>query len=388
MFSGACLAAGPFARALGSPEAANLVRVVSIVILIDGISGAHFAVLVRTFRNDRLAVAELTGFLIGTPVTVALALLNAGPWSIVLGHVVGACAVGSMVIRSTPIRIRPAFDRPTARTLVSFGAPLRGERRGRSGRAQRRLRRGGTQPRRRRARHLPARVQPLELADEPRQHGRGARVSFAGLSRLVEDRDRLASAFPRSIGVAISVLMPLVILLAILAPELIPVVYGTRWQSAVTPLRFLVVLGGLRILIDLLIDLAIADGRPRVALTVRTAWLAAIVPALAIGAELDGLRGVGIAHALVAAGLIVPWLLIDARRSGIPTLALARQATRPVAGGAVARRGDAAAPAIRRRQPCPTPDRRRQRRTYLPGRALAPQPAGHMGGQASAASEG
>ena len=113
-----------------------------------------------------------------------------------------------------------------------------------------------------------------------------ARVSFAGLSRLVEDRARLVAAFPKSIGVAVSVLVPLVVLISLLAPEIIEVVYGDKWLPATTPLRFLVVLGGLRIVTDLLLDLSIADGRPSMALKVRTLWLVVLIPALTLGAHL------------------------------------------------------------------------------------------------------
>lgn len=335
IFLVACLAAGPFARALGSPSAANLVRVVAIVILIDGISAAHQAMLVRTFRNDRLAIAELAGFVVGTPVTVALAILGAGPWSIVLGRVVGAAAVGAMVIRAAPFSIRLGFDRPIALSLLRFGAPLAlttvvsqavlnvdyvvvGRELG--------------------AVELGVYLLAFNLSSWPASlvSTAIARVAFAGFSRLVSDRDRLTSAFPRCIGVALSLLVPLVVLLVVLAPEVIELLYGSKWLAAATPLRFLALLGGMRIVIDLLMDLSIADGRPGTALRVRLVWLVAVVPALAVGATIDGLRGVGIAHVLVAAGVVLPWLLVDVRRSGIASSAIARQSARPLFAGAIA----------------------------------------------------
>lgn len=334
IFTAVLLVAPAFASALGSPGATNLVRVVAIAILIDGYSAVPQAMLVREFRNDRLAVAELGGFLIGTPVTIVLAVLGAGPWSIVVGRVLSAAAVAGFVMAFAPFRVRPALDRAVGAELVRFGAPLA----------------------------LSAVISQAVLNVDYIVIGRSlgavdlgvyllafnlsswpaslvttavARVAFAGFSRLVEDRTRLHSAFPRSMAVALSILVPLVVVLAVLAPDVIRFLYGEKWLSAATPLRFLVMLGGLRILIDLLIDLTIADGRPRVALAVRTGWLVAIVPALLIGAERDGLRGVGVAHLLVAASVVLPWLLLDARRSGIRTAVLARQAFRPVVAGAV-----------------------------------------------------
>lgn len=335
IFGAVLLAAPAFADAMGSPQATNLVRVIAVAILVDGWSAVPQAVLVRQFRNDRLALAELVGFLAGTPAAIGLAIAGAGPWSIVAGRVVTAVVVALVVVASAPFRVRPAWDRAIGTGLVRFGAPLA----------------------------LSALVSQAVLNVDYIVVGRAlgsvelgvyllafnlsswpaslvstavARVAFAGFSRLVEDRDRLATAFPRSVGVALSVLVPIVVLLAVLAPEVIGFLYGERWLPAATPLRFLVLLGGMRIVIDLLVDLTIADGRPRVALAVRAAWLAAVVPALAVGADAGGLRGVGIAHVLVAGTLVLPLLVLDARRSGIPATALARQAVRPLLAGAVA----------------------------------------------------
>lgn len=334
IFLAACLAAGPFARALGSPGSAALVRVLMIVILIDGFSASHQAILVRTFRNDHLARAELAGFALGTPVTIALAVTGAGAWSIVIGRVVGAAVVALLVVRAAPFPIRPAFDRALARRLIGFGLPLAVG----AVVAQAVLnvdymvigRQLGTL-------QLGIYLLAFNLSSWPASLVSAVidRVAFAGFSRLVEDRDRLVSAFPRAIGVVMSGLVPMVVILAVLAPEIIGFLYGDKWLAAATPLRFLVVLGGLRIFIDLLLNLSVADGRPGVALRIRLAWLCAVVPALAVGAAVDGLRGVGIAHVLVAAGVTIPWLLADARRSGIQGGALVRQAGRPLAAGAV-----------------------------------------------------
>ena len=130
--------------------------------------------------------------------------------------------------------------------------------------------------------------------------------------------------------------MPLVVVLAVLGPEVITFVYGERWLEAATPLRFLVVLGGLRVLIDLFVDLSIADGRPNVALAIRSIWLAALVPAIAVGAAADDLRGVGIAHLVVGGLIVLPLAVADSRRSGIAMGDLAANVARPVLAGCVA----------------------------------------------------
>ena len=127
------------------------------------------------------------------------------------------------------------------------------------------------------------------------------RVAFAGFARLVEDRRRLVDAYPRTIGVAVAAILPVVLLLGVLAPEVIRFVYGEKWLPAVTALRFLLVLGGLRIVLELFGNLISADGRPQVNLAIRFVWLVALVPALLLGAHLEGIRGVGIGHMVGAA---------------------------------------------------------------------------------------
>lgn len=335
VFGAAVLAAPAFAGAMGSPDATNLVRVIALAILVDGWSAVPQAVLVREFRNDRLARAELLGFVIGTPVTIGLAVAGAGPWSIVVGRVVTSVVVGISVVASAPFRVRPAYDRVIGGALVRFGAPLALSAVVSQGVLNvdyivvgRSL--GSVE--------LGVYLLAFNLSSWPASlvSTAVARVAFAGFSRLVEDRQRLETAFPRSIGVALSILVPLVVMLAVLAPEVIEFLYGGKWLPAATPLRLLVLLGGMRIVIDLLVDLTIADGRTRVALGIRAVWLAAVVPALAIGANVDGLRGVGAGHVLVAGLLVLPLLLADARRSGIRTSVLARQAVRPLLAGAAA----------------------------------------------------
>lgn len=327
--------AGRFAAALGSPGSASLVRVALLVVVIDGFAASHQAVLVRTFRNDRLARSELAGFVLSTPLTIGLAVAGVGPWSIIIGRVVGSGVVAVGMVRAVPFPIRPAFDRTLARKLVGFGFPLAVSALVLQGVLQvDYVIVGGELG----AVALGLYLLAFNLASWPATLVTTAisRVAFAGFSRLVEDRERLVRVLPRAVGVVLSALVPMVVLLGVLAPEVIVFLYGERWLPAATPLRFLVLLGGLRILIDFLQDLTIADGRPGVSLRTRVVWLAAVIPAIAVGVRMDGLRGVGIAHVLVAAGIVLPWLLVDARRSGISTRSLAREAARPLAAGSVA----------------------------------------------------
>jgi PST family polysaccharide transporter len=161
------------------------------------------------------------------------------------------------------------------------------------------------------------------------------RVALAGFARLLGDRERMAAACVRSMGIVVSATLPLALLLAILAPQLLTFLYGARWVDAATPLRFLLVLAVARVMVQVAFEYLVADGRPRVPLYILCTWLVVLVPALSAGATLDGIRGVGTAHMLVVVLVALPITLRALRTSGVHVASLGRELFRPVVAAAV-----------------------------------------------------
>jgi O-antigen/teichoic acid export membrane protein len=124
--------------------------------------------------------------------------------------------------------------------------------------------------------------------------------------------------------------------MAALAKPLIGFVYGDRWLPAAQALRFLVVLGLVRVAFHLAYDLLVAVGRGRAALGLHVLWLAALLPALIVGTHLGGIRGAGLGHMAVSAAVVLPALLVLLSRLGIGAGEIARPLARPLVGGAVA----------------------------------------------------
>ncbi len=162
------------------------------------------------------------------------------------------------------------------------------------------------------------------------------RVSFAGYSALLDDHARLVRGFVQSIAVAVSFTLPMVLVLSFLSPDLVDVIYGAVWSEAAAPLRWLLVLGGLRVLLQLAGEVIAVVGRTGTVLRLRLFWLLLLPLTLDYGAEHAGLRGVGIAHVTVATVVMVPLFLWEIRRSGIPLKPLASVLPRPVAAGVAA----------------------------------------------------
>ncbi len=65
------------------------------------------------------------------------------------------------------------------------------------------------------------------------------KVLFPTMARVQEDPRRLASAYLRGTAVVVLVTLPAGVVAAVLAPELVPVAFGKRWEALVLPFQVL-----------------------------------------------------------------------------------------------------------------------------------------------------
>lgn len=327
----------PFiADVAGSPEAAPLVRLLTLTIVLDGVTAVSVGVLQRGFRQDVLTKAIAIGFLFSAVISVTLAARGAGAYSFVLGTLAQSVVVGILVLRAARVGVRPGFDRAVARRLLAFGVPL--------------------------AAGLG--VESLLLYSDsvivghvlgtvvlgfyllafniaswvPGLIGTAVRyVSIPAFSRLSEDRSEVfVDGVQRTLPIAMAVVAPIATGLVVLSPELIHVLYGAHWVPAAEALRFLAFVMIARMFTALVFDIQTGRGRTRVTLWLNLAWLAALVPALWVGANTGGMRGAAAAHAIVAVVVAIPlagWML---HRSGVDMRPVLRGVVRPVLAAVVA----------------------------------------------------
>jgi PST family polysaccharide transporter len=71
--------AGPFAAAVHAPDATPVVRALALTIVIDAFSAVPAGLLTRALRQDRRALADLSGIAVGVGVSVVLAVAGLGP---------------------------------------------------------------------------------------------------------------------------------------------------------------------------------------------------------------------------------------------------------------------------------------------------------------------
>lgn len=331
----ACLVgAGAFASAMGAPDAAGVVRLLTLSVLIDGFTSTPAALLNREFKQGRRLIVDLSSFTVSTVVTIGLAVLGFGAWSLAWGRLAGNLVSATMLFGFARTWPRPGLDRTQFRELVVFGLPLAGASLllfamlnvdyAITGSVLGPV-------------ALGLYLQAFNLSSWPVNMFSTAvrRVSLAAFSRLQHDMDALTSALARSTALLAAATLPVCALLGLLALPAITVVYGDRWEGAAAALQFLAVLGLARVLTDLLYDFLVAAGRSRTTMALQGLWVAALVPALTIGAHVDGIRGLALAHALVAVVVMGPAYAVAVARTGVCVSEWLRPLGRPLLGGAV-----------------------------------------------------
>ena len=327
-FAGAPL----LADVMGSPGAAPVLRLLCVAVILDGIAAVPIGLLTRQFLLGRRFVGDAASFLTSTTVTITLAASGAGPLSFAWGTVAGSALATVVFTVLAPFRVRPGWDRLLAPRLLRFGLPLAGASLLVLAVANvDNLVVGAFTSPVALGLYLMAFNQsswPLTVFGEAAR-----RVALAGFSRLTGDIDALGRAFARGLALLMAATVPVCALLACYADSLLRFVYGSPWAPAAQALVLLAPLGLIRVGLFVVYDLFVALDRSRVLLKVQGLWLALMIPALAAGTVVAGIRGAAIAHLLVAGLVIAPVFLRAVARQGVALGPALRACVRPVVGG-------------------------------------------------------
>ena len=326
--------AGPFADAMGAPEAAPVVRLMSLALVIDAIGAVPTVAITRGLQQNRRTVAEFGGSIIGTPLTIGLAVAGFGAWSLAWGHLAKNVIATALLMGLSPHRYLPGWNGPHARELLRHGLPIAATTLLSFGLLNfDYLVIGHTLG----AVSLGLYVFAFNLSSFPVTVIINAlrRVSLAAFSRLHHDDLGLRSGFTRAFALTVAAVVPISALLVGFAPDLIHFVYGSKWDGAIDVLRILAVVGGVRAVLDLSSDLFTAVGKARWTLAIHGLWLVVLIPALIVGVDLGGIEGAGIAHLVVALAVVLPLYLYWLHRAGMAVGAFCRECVRPLIGGVV-----------------------------------------------------
>jgi O-antigen/teichoic acid export membrane protein len=323
-------ASAPYvANALDAPEATNVLRVLTLSVLIDALTAVPSALMTRDFMQKERLVVDTAGFVAGSSTAIALALAGFGAWALVWSALIGNVVNAIFILRYSPDHHRYGFRRDVARELLGFGLPL----------ALASLLIMGLL-------NIDYVVIGAELG--PVQLGfyllafnlcswpvnmfsaPARRVSLPLFARLHAGETGASSAFVPVCTVLLLVTLPACLAIAALAEPIVNIVYGEVWLPAATVLPWLMVLALARVIGELVYDFLVALGSSRSNLALQAVWLGALVIALPVGVHAGGIEGVAVAHACVATFVMLPAYAIVLARAGVSLRAMAAQVSRPL----------------------------------------------------------
>jgi PST family polysaccharide transporter len=332
------------ADALGAPAATDPIRVMSLCLLFGGMAAVPTALLGREFRQDRILLSNVVGFVPGNLLLVVLALQGSGAmafaWSrvatVAFQAIAATIAVGRVYLprlRTRHLRAVLAFGLPLAGAnlvnyaLVNADYALIGHQLG------------------------PARLGVYMLAFNVASWSTAVLsaaingVAMPAFSRVEDDPLLLQGALRRSARAVGLVALPITVLTLALAGPLVTTVYGGAWAASVPVLEVLAVYGGLFVVISLMSNLLVGRGHTAGTLTVQVVWIGALVPAMLLGSDRLGLRGVAWAHVVVLVLVVLPLYLWLVGRLVPRVVRTVASATAPPLVAAVAAGATAAAAA-------------------------------------------
>ena len=229
----------PLARIFDEPLLVPLLAVASLNFTLS-LHIVHTALLERTLRFKQIAVQELICTVVSIGTVVVTALAGAGPFSIIFGplaYTVVRTALNWGAVRWLP-RARP--DRASLRELWRFSRGITGYNvlLFWSRNADNLLLAGvvsaaelGNYSRAYNLRKLPVDQMTVVMG----------RVLFPALTRLRDDRPRLARAWLRALSLGGLATAPIAIGMAVAAPAMVEVLFGRNWLGMVPVLQWLAV---------------------------------------------------------------------------------------------------------------------------------------------------
>lgn len=321
------------AGALDAPDATNVLRLLTLSVLIDAATAVPAAVMTRDFMQRERLIVDTAGFVVALATAIALAVAGFGAWALAGSALLGNVVNALFILRYSPDDHPYGFDRSVARQLLAFGTPLAlaslvimallnldyvviGA-------------------------HLgPVELGfyllafnlctwPVNMFSAPAR-----RVSLPLFARLHAGETDASAAFVPVCVILLLVTLPACLLLAAFAEPLVSIVYGDRWGPAAAVLPWLMVLALARVMGELIYDFLVALGASKSNLALQGIWLIALVVALPVAVRLDGIEGVAIAHAGVAVLVVMPAYAVILRRAGVSLREMAVQLLRPIAGTA------------------------------------------------------
>ena len=308
------VAAGEVAAFYGEPRIRLLFAVLALGFFLSSLGATHSALLTRAMDFRSLEIAAMAGTVAGATAGVAAAAGGAGPWAIVLQQLVTATVLVTLLWRFSPWRPRLIVSWASLRSLGGFSANIVGTRlcfycfRNVDNLLVGRFL--GAAPL-----GLYALAYTIALAPVGRVVDPIREVLFPVFARNQDDGARLAGVWLRTTALVAAFVVPAMLGLAIVAPDLVPTLLGARWRSAVPVVQILALVGALQSFTVLNSVVLPAIDRTSTLLRAAVATLALSVAGFAIGLHW-GIVGVAVGYAAANVVIVPLYTGLTARALG------------------------------------------------------------------------
>lgn len=312
------VAAPVLEQALRVPGLTPVLRWLSLVFPIVGVSAVAECMLQRRLRFGVIAGGELVSYAVGYGVVgVWLAFAGFGVWALVAAELTKVAVKALMFLRAVPAARHVAFDPQAFRELMRFGSGYSA-----SSLASYAASQGDVAVV---ARTLgPAALgyygRAFELMLVPAQ-SLGIvldKVLFAAMAKLQDRPDALRRAYHRATALVALLVLPVSAVTVILAPEIIAVLLGSAWAPAAVPLRILA--AGMYFRVGYMIGHAVANstGATHAAAGRSVVYAALVVVGAVVGVRW-GLAGVATGVLVAVAANFAMVFLLAERITGTRT---------------------------------------------------------------------
>jgi PST family polysaccharide transporter len=233
------------ARFYGQASVAPLFAALSLNFLITSLGSTHRSLLVRSMDFRSLELRLLVGIVAGAAAGIGIALAGFGPWALVAQELVVASVSTALLWVLSPWRPRFIFARRSLVDLGSFGLRnLASDSFVRMNQNADNVLIGrflGATPLGLYALAYNAMITPLSRLVAPIQE-----VLYPAFSRLQADRAAFSRMWLDATKAVCLLCLPVMFGLIVVAPDLVPTVFGAHWRASAPVLQVLAIVGALQ----------------------------------------------------------------------------------------------------------------------------------------------
>lgn len=297
--------AAPFIGAFfDEPRVVPIIRVLALQFVIGAFDVIPNVLLQRRMEFRKRSLLDLTGAILASVTTLAMAFAGAGVWALVVGSIAGQIWKVIGINYLAPFLYWPELSMKGMRSLLTFGGHLTA------------------------AGAIGAFVSQIDviicakvlgneilgiysigvqLASLPNEKIAGLvnQVAFPTFSRMQHDVRNVGEKVLLGIRLLSFFAFPVLWGISSIAPEIVEVVLGAKWMQAVVPLQVLALIIPLRIIANFVAVAAQGMGRSDILLR-NTIWAAVVAPPLLFaGAYAQGLIGLSLAWLVLTPSLFL-----------------------------------------------------------------------------------